>query len=129
MSTIIVSSLPDVWVQHQNWMTNVIDNQKKVAPNSKMNYIQLGNRSTNLQNNLLFFIVGAGFGVSYSMTKINVLDWNRTSWPKKAIRMIIAGAVQSGIYYLFEYFIIISRNGAETFFYKASCRLLQGYLV
>lgn len=77
----------------------------------------------------MFFIVGAGFGVSYSMTKINVLDWNRTSWPKKAIRMIIAGAVQSGIYYLFEYFIIISRNGAETFFYKASCRLLQGYLV
>ena len=63
------------------------------------------------------------------MTKLNVLDWNKTSWPKKFARMIVVGAVHIANYKLFGYLIKISNNSAEIFFYRAISYLLSGYFI
>jgi hypothetical protein len=50
----------------------------------------MGNSYTFNQSSQLFYLVGMGFGVSYSMTKINVLDWINTSIYAKFSRLLMA---------------------------------------
>ena len=81
-------------------------------------FVQLGNQATFEENTVLFFLIGIGFGTSYSMTKINLLDWNNTSVIKKVIRMVIASGIYFGIYELFQYFSEGSNyETSEKFFY------------
>ena len=83
-----------------------------------VSYVQLGNKRTFAETTMLFFLVGAGFGTSFSMTRINILDWNKTSFTKKIFRMIITAGVYFGISFLFSYFVDAHNSEAsETFFY------------
>ena len=90
----------------------------------------MGGNATFEINSILFFLIGMGFGTPFSMTKINLLDWNRTSVPKKVIRMAIAAGLYVGIYYLFKYLSKGSNyETSERFFYSAMAYLLQGFVI
>ena len=46
---------------------------------------------------LMFYLTGLAFGAPYSMTRINVVDWIKTVWWKKLIRVIIAMSFTIGL--------------------------------
>ena len=48
----------------------------------------------------MFYLTGLAFGAPYSMTRINVVDWIKTVWWKKLIRVIIAMSFRIGLLYL-----------------------------
>ena len=78
----------------------------------------MGNSYTFNHSAQLFFLCGIGFGVSYSMTKINVLDWINTNIYYKFIRMVIAICVYLAIKYLFLWISEDSASSeAEFYFY------------
>jgi hypothetical protein len=48
---------------------------------------------------VLFFIVGMGFGTSYSITQVDCLDWVHTGVWKKLIRGVIGCVIIYGVTY------------------------------
>ena len=49
----------------------------------------MGNDITFKETTILFYILGAEFGTSYSMTKINLLDWMNTKPILKILRVLL----------------------------------------
>lgn len=71
-----------------------------------------------------------GFGVSYSMTKLNVLDWINTSIWAKFFRMIMGVTFYIGIKLFFLWLADESQfNETEFYFYSSLPMLIQGYLI
>ena len=132
ISAVIIGSQKDVWVNDQQWMINVINNNKayNIVKEDEQSYTQIGGNATFELNSILFFLIGIGFGTPFSMTKINLLDWNRTSVPKKIIRTALACGLYVGIFYIFKFFGKGSNyETSERFFYQAMAYLLQGFLI
>ena len=50
----------------------------------------------------MFFLTAVTFGVSYSMTKINIVDWIHSKWYFRLIRATLATGIAYGIEKLFE---------------------------
>jgi hypothetical protein len=101
LGTVLMSGMSDIWVRKQNWMFNVIDNSNTCQKKLKQSYILMGNSYTFNKSAQLWFLCGMGFGVSYSMTKINVLDWINSNIWIKACRMTMAVGIYFVIYFFF----------------------------
>ena len=51
---------------------------------------------------VMFFAIGTVFGVSYSMTKISIVDWIHTVWYLKLLRSLLVAGVAIGMYAAFS---------------------------
>ena len=66
--------------------------------------VHLGNEDTKNLLSTLFFVIGFTFATSFSMTRVDVVDWINTSTPKKIIRTIIGAALAWGIFWVARWF-------------------------
>lgn len=98
---VLVSGMDDVWVQNKTWMVNVIDSSKQCQIDNNHSYTLMGSSYTFNKSAQLFFLVGMGFGVSYSMTKVNVLDWINSPVCTKIVRMTMAVLIYISIKLVF----------------------------
>ena len=90
----------------------------------------MGNSYSFNKSSQLFFLVGMGFGVSYSMTKINVLDWINTSIWAKFSRLVMAVSFYFSLKLFFLWLSQDSENNeTEFYFYKALPMFLYGYII
>ena len=48
----------------------------------------------------MFYLVGMGFGCSYSLVQVDCIDWVKTSLPKRLVRGIIGCCLGLGVYLL-----------------------------
>ena len=53
---------------------------------------------------ILFWIVGMGFGCSYSLVEVDCIDWVKTDWRRKLARTLLVIVITSGCFLLVEYF-------------------------
>ena len=91
----------------------------------------LGNKDTQNYLSSLFFIIGFTFATSYSMTRVDVVDWIHTSFVKRMVRTIIGGLIATAILYGSHFL----RNNSDEqdistfFFFQAVPQLLAGILI
>jgi len=52
---------------------------------------------------ILFWIVGMGFGCSFSLVDVDCIEWVKTPVVFKLIRLIPAVIIFLGTFYLFDY--------------------------
>ena len=64
----------------------------------------------------MFYIIGLGFGTSYSLLEVDVFDFVHTHWLKKILRAILGCSLAQGIYFFFGYF-----NSNESTFLTQYC--------
>ena len=57
----------------------------------------IGLNSTFFYVNILFFVIGMGFGTSYSITYVDPYDWVRTAFYKRLIRGVAGVALVFGL--------------------------------
>lgn len=70
------------------------------------NYISdFGMTDTYKLTSVMVYFAGMSFGVPYSMTHINAVDWIHTKWHLKLIRVIIGTSIASAAYYTFELYL------------------------
>ena len=50
---------------------------------------------------ILFYIIGLGFGTSYSLLEVDCFDFVRTHWAKKVGRAFLGCGLAEGIYAIF----------------------------
>ena len=51
---------------------------------------------------ILWYVVGMTFGITYSLSYVNPLDWVCSSALKKLIRTVLGLAIAFGIYCVFD---------------------------
>lgn len=88
----------DEWISPQMWLDNSTypeDQCIKVLFKHSQNRIGLDQTFNYVS--VLFFIVGMGFGTSYSITQVDCLDWVHTGTLKKVIRGVIGCSIIYGI--------------------------------
>lgn len=66
--------------------------------------LRLGKLETLNQQGILFYIVGMSFGCSYSLLKIDCIDWVRTRLHKRIIRGLIGMAISALFIWFFNWF-------------------------
>lgn len=76
---------------------------------------------------ILFFMIGMGFGTSFSLVYVDCLDWVHTSFKKKLLRGILAGVVAAGIKIGFQN-IPCNDNPTRYFFWEILPNALISFL-
>ena len=69
----------------------------------KSDAIELGSTMTFHKTACLFYIVGLGFGTSYSLTEVDCIDWVKTNWMKKIFRGVLGCGIAELIFWSFNY--------------------------
>ena len=64
----------------------------------------MGNQDTFKISSVLFYLIGAGFGTSYSMTQIDLLAWINSNPYQKFVRVCLGIGSYLAIYFLFDYY-------------------------
>jgi hypothetical protein len=104
----------ETWTMPQEWVVNVADQDCKVELLASSNN-RLGLDQTYFFTSVLFFIIGMGFGTSYSLTKVDCLDWVHTCLWKRIVRGILGCAIVSGVFIAFQ--LIPSNDNPTRFFF------------
>lgn len=100
---LIYTTLEDDWGNKQYWIINAVDQKSCEELLFTPGASKLGGQSTFQQSSNLFYIIGLGFGTSYSLLEVDVFDFVNTHWLKKLARAILGCALAQGIYFIFEY--------------------------
>jgi hypothetical protein len=115
------------WTMPQTWVVNV-GNPRCVAELLNSSNNRLGLDQTYFNTAILFYIIGMGFGTSYSLVHVDCLDWVRTSFPLRLVRALLGCAVSGGVYLAFQA-IPCNDNPTRFFFRYALPGLLLSFFV
>jgi len=77
--------------------------------------------------NYTFYFLGQMFGVSYSMLRVNILDWYQTRQWKKLVRAILLIGFSVGMSYLNE--VISSKVTGEYLLLNFIRYLINGFVI
>lgn len=91
----------DHWADQQYWVINASDQADCSAKLFTRGATRLGGQDTFMSTSILFYIIGLGFGTSYSLLEVDCFDFVRTHWAKKVGRAILGCALAEGIYAIF----------------------------
>jgi len=87
----------DNWTMPQEWVVNVAD-KKCVEVLLSTSNNRLGLDQTFFFTAILFYIIGMGFGTSYSLLYVDCLDWVHTSLSKRIARGLLGCIIMAGVY-------------------------------
>lgn len=102
VSTIIVKSSSDIWIQQLNWMQNAIETNRHSECSQQTDFTNIGFSASFYLSQYLFFQIGAVFGTSYSMPNIDLYSWINTHFVKRLIRTAIGVGCTYGIFKIFS---------------------------
>jgi hypothetical protein len=87
------------WITPKMWLDNTID-QEKVCLELLYHHSQnrIGLDQTFYYSYVLFFLIGMGFGTSYSIEKVDCLEWVHTRPMKRLIRGVLGVGITLLIY-------------------------------
>ena len=80
----------------------------------------MGNQDTFKISSVLFYLIGAGFGTSYSMTQVDLLGWINTNPYLKLLRVCLGIGSYIAIFSLFDYFREPSFEDKTDYFFFAA---------
>lgn len=96
----------DAWINNLDYVSNAISSIRMRCANkfshNNNGINMLGNEATVQSSSILLFLTSVTFGVSYSMTKIDIVDWIHTKWYLRLIRALLALGMSHGIQWAFE---------------------------
>ena len=137
LASMICSGMTDTWVTNPDWLRNSSDDLRSpqcqwflAGENHDVRF--LGKIETFDLSSNLFYLVGMGFGTSYSMTQtVDILDWIKTPLYLKAIRMILGSGIIFGIYFFFkiDFQMESQLEMSQFFFYSAVPKLLISSII
>lgn len=89
------------WAEQQHWVLNAGAQEACDKKLFRTGSTRLGGQATYMGTSVLFYIIGLGFGTSYSLLEVDCGDFVRTHWAKKIARAVLGCALAEGIYELF----------------------------
>lgn len=92
----------DQWTMPQAWVVNASEpnqNCKELLLETSNN--RLGLDQTFYYSSILFFIIGMGFGTSFSLVHVDCLDWVHTKPLLRVVRGILGSGIAAGFYFIF----------------------------
>jgi len=91
------------WAEQQVWIINISNNLEHCKEKMfETGATRIGMDVTFEQSSILFYLVGMGFGCSYSLVDVDCIDWVKTSLGKRILRALIGCGLACGIYLVFD---------------------------
>jgi hypothetical protein len=117
----------DSWTMPQAWVVFATDDTCSLELLSSSSN-RLGLDQTFFITSILFFIVGMGFGTSYSLVHVDCLDWVHTMLHLRLIRGFAGSALAFGIFTAFQQ-IPCNDNPTRFFFLYALPALSLSFFI
>lgn len=103
------------WTMPQEWVVNVANVECKQDLLDSSNN-RLGLDQTFFYTSVLFFIIGMGFGTSYSLVYVDCLDWVHTRLWKRLVRGVLGCGLVTGLFIAYNY--IPCNDNPTRFFFR-----------
>mmetsp|Transcript_36910 Transcript_36910/g.56518 ORF Transcript_36910/g.56518 Transcript_36910/m.56518 type:complete len:211 (-) Transcript_36910:30-662(-) len=98
---VVLQSNDDEWADQTIWIININRNLNHCKDEMyATGATRIGMQKTFEESSILFFMIGMGFGCSYSLVTVDCIDWVKTALWKRLLRAAIGCTIAVGIFWL-----------------------------
>jgi len=118
--SIYYMSQSDYWITPLSWILNMTDTEVECAEKLVMHSQNtVGLAQTFFYTNVLFFMIGMGFGTSYSIAYVNPFEWVHTRFSKRLARGVLGVGLVIGLETLIQKFVRVRDQSTVYIIHRA----------